>query len=229
MGLGGTSDCLLRQVSFGAAPVPVGTNVCPARSKLVFRIRRGTTSKCAAPCLRTVYRLDMVSRSHCHRTRARRRRPAVRAQVPSLERRAAPCGQRDHRTGEREHRIAEGDASARVPPQAWRGARRRPRRFPRRLHEARRLGEPAATWFGPARRACRYGRVARPLARATRRAPRVSRRCSACGQYRALRGQPAAVALVPTAVSCGLLCSPSTRGYMEGLILLERDLLLRFV
>jgi hypothetical protein len=30
-------------------------------------------------------------------------------------------------------------------------------------------------------------------------------------------------------VSCGLPCSPSTRGYMEGLILLERDPSLRFV
>src|SRR5262249_10828938 len=128
------------------------------------------------------------------------------------------------RTGERERRIAESDASARVPPQAWRGPTRWPRRFPRRLHAARRPGEPAATWFGPALRACRYGRVARRLAQATRRAPRVSRRCSACGQYRGLRGQPTAVALVPTAVSCGLLCLPSTRGYMEGLILLERDL-----
>src|SRR6185295_8461976 len=71
----------------------------------------------------------------------------------------------------------------------------------------------------PARPAYRYGRVARPLARATRRAPRVSRRCGACGQYRTLRGWPAALVLVPTAVSSGLLCSPSTRGYVAGLII----------
>jgi hypothetical protein len=191
-----------------------------------FRQTSADAGLCHALRIRRVCRLDTVSRSRCHRTRARRRRPAVRTQVPSLERRAAPCGPRDPRTGERERPIAESGASARVPPQAWRGPTQRPRRFPRRLREARRPGEPAATWFGPARRACRYGRVARPLARATRRAPRVSRRCSACGQYRALRGRPAAVALVPTAVSCGLLCSPSTQGYMGGLILLQRDLLL---